>query len=194
MAEENASPSPRRRAKGILLLAGLLLAALCLALGWFDVLLNPWARSVTGAPLLLDTWKGEVHMSTGEVRPMVVHIKRAPLHTGVCSGCATIDGTAKLCRVGGPPEEYTIGGLPHNWRGTRFYLSAPAVQERPPGTYTSLNRVEGEWDGADALRLRFKPDVVVIQADGSATTSSDTSALYPEMTVDLTRADADATC
>ncbi|MEN3615792.1 hypothetical protein AAH979_40655 [Plantactinospora sp. ZYX-F-223] len=70
-------------------------------------------------------------------------------------------------------------------------LSISIGVKRPPGTYTDLGELEGEWDGRDAVRLRAKPYIVVINPDGSTTVSGDIQPPDPEVTFELRRAQSD---
>ncbi|MDQ7907443.1 hypothetical protein RB614_23270 [Phytohabitans sp. ZYX-F-186] len=189
---------PRRRRRfrpgkrvvyAITAVAGLLV--LCVATGWSDVVLNPWARSLTGDPLLIGTWKGDLRASDG-LRPMELRLARVPPRTsrGSCGGCETIEGTARVCAPGHAPDGFAISGKTRNWSGTAFHLSA-STDERPPGTYTRLGDLEGEWDGRDTIRLRATLYIVVVNPDGSTTVSSDTQPADPEATLELRRAESD---
>lgn len=182
-------PSPRRRLMGMGAIAAIVLIVLCLGFQWTDVALHPWARSLTGDPVLIGTWKGEMRMASGEVRPVALRLERNPYSSDACIGCPTFEGSAQVCRASGSPENYTIRGRASNWNGTRFYVDTAAAGERPPGTYTSLGRIRGEWDGADMVRLRLTPYDMVINADGSTTTThTDGRGPDPELTVELIRA------
>ncbi|MEO3927723.1 hypothetical protein ABGB07_28220 [Micromonosporaceae bacterium B7E4] len=171
-------------------MAGLLV--LCLATGWSDVVLNPWARSLTGDPLLIGTWKGDLPAPDGGLRPMVLRLARVPPMTGSgpCGACKTIEGTAQVCAPGQAPDSFAISGKPWNWSGAEFRLSA-AADKRPPGTYTRLGELEGEWDGRDTIRLRAELYIIVINPDGSTTVSSDMQPPDREVTLELRRADGD---
>ncbi|MGX7670410.1 hypothetical protein [Plantactinospora sp. DSM 117369] len=70
-------------------------------------------------------------------------------------------------------------------------LSISIGVKRPPGTYTDLGELEGEWDGRDAVRLRAKPYIVVINPDGSTTVSGDIQPPDLEVTFELRRAQND---
>lgn len=174
----------------ITVVAGLLV--LCIATGWSDVALNPWARSLTGDPLLIGTWRGELPAADGGVRPMELRLARVPPRTNrsSCSSCPDIEGTARICAPGQTPDGFTISGDPRNWSGTEFRLSA-AANKRPPGTYTNLGELEGEWDGHDTIRLHAKPYIIVVNPDGSTTVSSDMQPPDPKVTIELRRAQSD---
>lgn len=178
----------RRKRTPYVLMALLLPVVLCIATGWSDVVLNPWARSLNGGPVLIGTWRGEVPVPDGGVRAIVLHLERPP-STGTrrCGSCPDIEGWARMCRPGGQPDEFGVSGDPRNWRGTVFRLEAGA-RDRAPGRYTGLGRLEGEWDGGDTIRLRATPYAVVINADGSSTTISDSRSPDPEVTFELRRA------
>jgi hypothetical protein len=194
MTEDRPAPArPRRRRFskrfGYVAIAVLLVVLGLISTNMTDVVLNPWARSLTGAPLLTGTWQGELRLPADDVRPVILHLEREPYRPGKCSGCTTIKGSAQVCGAGGAPEPFTIRGKARNWRGTRFYVDTQAG-ERPPGVYVSLDRLEGEWD-RDTIRLRTTVRAVTINPDGSATTTSDSASPDPEVSVDLHRTDAD---
>jgi hypothetical protein len=180
---------PRRRLTAIAILVALAGAYLCLAFGWTDVVTRPWAKSITGAPVLMDRWTGELPVPGAAPRPILLELQRIPetVGKGSCAHCARIEGTAKVCVPGIGVETFTIRGDVNNWRGTVFRLNAAAPQ-RSPGTYTNLGELKGEWDGADLIRLRVTPHPVVINADGSSTVSSSDSRPDVEVNFELHRA------
>lgn len=193
MAEGKASGRLWLRALWVLVPIGLVLA--CLGSGLSDLVIFPWARSATGGPVLVGTWKGEVHTSAGEARTIVLTINRPILRDTACRSCPPILGSARLCRPGGPPEEYRVEGGTRDWRGSRLYLDTSPTGDRPPGSsYTALGRLEGEWDGADALHLRVTQSGVVVGPDGSVTITGDSTSPERDQPVDLTRVEADASC
>lgn len=177
----------KRNVYVITAVAGLLV--LGIATRWIDVVTAPWARSLTGDPLLIGTWKGELPGTGSGTQPMTLRLERVPYKSGRDRG-HRIEGMAHLCRSEGGPDGFTISGDTRNWRGTVFRLEASAVK-RAPGTYTHLGRLDGEWDGGDTIRLRITPYPVVINADGSATVTSDAKSPYREVTIELRRAEGD---
>ncbi|MEO3930489.1 hypothetical protein ABGB07_42580 [Micromonosporaceae bacterium B7E4] len=181
---------PSKRVFYTLWVVGLVLV-LAIASGWSDVVLNPWARSLTGDPLLTGTWKGDLPVAGGGQHAMMLRLGRVPWKGGGrCSNCATIEGTARVCAPDKPPDGYAISGRIRNWSGTEFRLDA-AANKRQPGTYTDLGRLDGEWDGRNTIRLRTEPYVIVVNPDGSTTLSSDMQPPDPEVTIELRRAEGD---
>jgi hypothetical protein len=158
MPDTTSNRSPRKRLSAYATLAVLILAFLCLFNGWSDVVFRPWAKSITGAPLLMDKWVGQVPMPGAAARPIVLELIRAPqsLARGTCTGCARIEGTAKVCIPGAAAQTFSILRDVSDWRGGKFQLNA-AAPPRSPGTYTNFGEIKGEWDLADVIRLRTTP-------------------------------------
>lgn len=177
----------RKRLTGYAILALMAFLFLSLTFGWTDVVFRPWAKSVTGAPLLLGTWTGEMPVPGAVPRRIVIELQQVPenLGRGQCANCARIEGTLDPCVPGAGAETFSLRGDPGNWRGTVFRLNA-AAPRRSPGVYLSLGEITGEWDRGDLIRLRAKPYPVVINADGSSTVSSDGTP-EPEVHFELRR-------
>jgi len=112
-----------------------------------EAVLTPWARSLTGGPILVGEWYGEMQTPTG--RKQVVHITIESPGYG-CNNCPDITGTAQSCDGQGSLQKYEIWGDPENWRGTKFQMKTRKMTEQP--LELRLGELEGEWNG-DTVRL-----------------------------------------
>lgn len=156
-------PARRRRWRALAALVAVL--ALCgAAIHWGPY---PWAFPLL--PTLTGSWNGELRLAAHDRR--YVHLKLG-LDTSKsnCRGDCAINGDALICDSRGAVQEYLVGGDPHNWRGTRFYLDLYAHEPRP-GQLLDLGRIEGQWHG-DVLQLHARPSFDTVGQDGSITSFS----------------------
>lgn len=106
-----------------------------------EAALTPWARSLTGDPVLVGEWYGEMQTPTGGRQ--VVHVTIESPSYG-CDNCPDITGTAQSCDGQGDLQKYEIWGDPENWRGTKFQVKTRKVEDRPLAL--RLGDITGEWD------------------------------------------------
>ncbi len=136
----------------------------------FDFLVNPWAYSLTGKPILPGTYIGQVTSHSGQTRELFLDLHRSNSGDGYsnCNTCSRIDGKAQMCGDGGEVLNYEIWGGPYNWSGSRFHLSTRHVGEGHLGL--QAGGIRGEWTG-DTLNvgmifsLQVKKGGVVYSAD-----------------------------
>ena len=151
------------------MLRGLGVMAQCAIVGIGFVLvieaaLDPWARSLTGAPVLVGEWLG--HLTTPTGNPRVVRFAVLPIDQ-MCATCPDINAVAQMCDERGVVSSYDLWGDTANWRGTRFSLRTAKLEDEPVGV--KLGNVEGEWDTDGVVRLtttlRADPDTATLRSE-----------------------------
>jgi hypothetical protein len=144
--------TPRRRVGPIglaLIVAGLLAFSL-FGIQVLDALIfNPWALSLTGAPTLTGEWTGEIG---GDGGSRTVHLVLRHAVQRRCTGDCSIAGTLRLCRGTALEREYSVDGDTAMRSGRSFHVNLHADSDFRAGEFR-LGRLEGEWNGGDAIRL-----------------------------------------
>jgi hypothetical protein len=128
--------------------AGIIVAILLGAGLYFGVqaLLFPWSLSITGGPVLVGKWYGEVLTPTGVKQQIALDLIG---ETERCTPpCNRLDVSAELCDARGQHRYEGLGDT-DNWRGTRFHVSVS-----PMASDFAVPRsigVDGTWQG-DVIR------------------------------------------
>lgn len=110
-------------------------------------LASPWAYSITFGPTLIGSWVGEF-VPPGH-RPQSVYVEL--LYAGADGG-DEFYGRALLCDERGDRRGFDLSGSPRNRHGTSFRFTT-SVPDNLKGDGVQLGQVDGEWDGADTLRV-----------------------------------------
>lgn len=155
--------------RGLGVMAGCAVAGIAFVLV-FEASLYPWARSLTGAPLLVGEWQGRLTTPTGH--PRVVRLVVLPIEQ-TCASCKDINAKAQMCDEQGVVSSYDLWGDAANRRGTKFSLRTAKLEDEPVGV--KLGNVEGEWDTGGVVRL-----TTTLRADPDTSTDT-TSAVTFEL-------------
>ena len=140
-----------------------------LAAGWVAVHWGPYPWAFPLLPTLTGSWQGELQVSGKDRRYVQLQLGLDTSKSSCRAECA-IKGDALICDSQGRVQDYRVGGDPHNWRGTRFYLDLYAGK-RHSGPLLDTGRIEGEWHG-DVLQLHARPTFDKVGPNGSITTYS----------------------
>jgi hypothetical protein len=146
--------------------AGIAIATLALLAGAgaiLDVVLYPWAHSLTGSNTLTGEWLGEM-APTPAHRYWVWMTLTHSIATSSCANCPTIEGTVRTCEANGSVRSYEAWGHAENRAGTMFLLKTRAPEERGKLTLLALN---GVWS---AGKIEFTTDLVEPGASSDANT------------------------
>lgn len=172
---------------------GLVVVVGVVFLAAYEKITNPWSVSILGEPALVGTWWGEMRTPTG--RRWVVQLEMtASTAENDLGEDVYLGGTAQVCDGVGERRGLDLSGAAHNWRGTRFHVSARQLVERQGELV--FGRLDGEWAGDDmtlvgSLQRLGAPVTSGIDREGNRTGSGDPDTLAP-VTFNLKRgAEAD---